>query len=206
MSLIQMEDNDSKTYTQSVQRKLENTVQYRNDNWKMSYGFINTTQKNVVLQQRSTYLLCTYKNRLQNACPADIKLLKRSVQEDLKLKYDELKSKDVDFEECEADLDIHPSELAIDPPKVKIWDEYRKLIELSRQKPESKLKQPLIHVTSLPKLYVNKSYSKLRSGLNNRVKRSILRSDTQRSILVANTNYVQFRNFKLKKMYKVRLD
>lgn len=126
MSLIQMEDNDSKTYTQSVQRKLENTVQYRNDNWKMSYGFINTTQKNVVLQQRSTYLLCvsififltdretkivkcpwflqTYKNRLQNACPADIKLLKRSVQEDLKLKYDELKSKDVDFEECEADL------------------------------------------------------------------------------------------------------
>lgn len=58
MSLIQMEDNDSKTYTQSVQRRLESMVQYRNDNWKMSYDFINTTQKNVVLQQKSTYLLC----------------------------------------------------------------------------------------------------------------------------------------------------
>nr|XP_033197361.1 uncharacterized protein LOC117160604 [Bombus vancouverensis nearcticus] len=202
MSLIQMEDNDSKTYTQSVQRRLESMVQYRNDNWKMSYGFINTTQKNVVLQQKSTYLLCTYKNRLQNACPADIKLLKRNVQEDLKSKYDELKSKDVDFEECETDLDIHASELAIDPPKVKIWNEYRKLLELSRQRPKSKLKQSLIHVTSLPKLYVNKSYSKLRSDLSTRVKRSILRSDTQKSILVANTNYVQFRNFKLRKMYK----
>lgn len=121
-----MEDNDSKTYTQSDQRRLESMIQYRNDNWKMSYGFINTTQKNVVLQQKSTYLLCvsififltdretkivkypwflqTYKNRLQNACPADIKLLKCNVQEDSKSKYDELKSKDVDFEECETDL------------------------------------------------------------------------------------------------------
>lgn len=53
-----MEDNDSKTYTQSVQRRLESMIQYRNDNWKMSYDFINTTQKNVVLQQKSTYLLC----------------------------------------------------------------------------------------------------------------------------------------------------
>ncbi|KAK9306857.1 hypothetical protein QLX08_002727 [Tetragonisca angustula] len=162
----------------------------------MLCGLDKSAQKSVVLQRKSTYLLCSYKDKLQNACPADIKALRRKIQEDLKPKYEEIKPKDADFKEYEGDLEIHPSELAIEPPKVKIWDEYRKLLELSKlePKPKASFKHPLMHVTSLPKIHhlVSRPY----------LKKSIMRSEVQKKILVANTNYVQFRNFELKKVYK----
>ncbi|KAK1121376.1 hypothetical protein K0M31_010670 [Melipona bicolor] len=195
-----MEHNDGNKYTQSLDRRLQSAVRYGNYNWKMSCGFDKFAQKNVVLQRKSTCLLCSYKDKLQNACPADIKALKRNIQEDLKPKYEEIKSKDADFKGYERDLEIQPSELTIEPLKVKIWDEYRKLLELSKleSKPKASSKQPLTHVTSLPKLRIDKHYFVSRPYL----KKSIMRSEVQKKILVANTNYVQFRNFELKKVYK----
>ena len=73
MSFTQMEHNDRNKYTQSLNRRFQSAVRYGNYNWKMLCGLDKSAQKSVVLQRKSTYLLCvsifsflTSKQRNQN--------------------------------------------------------------------------------------------------------------------------------------------
>ena len=68
-----MEHNGRNKYTQSLNRRLQSAVRYENYNWKMSCSLDKSAQKNVVLQRKSTFLLCvsifnflTGKQRNQN--------------------------------------------------------------------------------------------------------------------------------------------
>ncbi|CAK9804200.1 Deleted in lung and esophageal cancer protein 1 [Anthophora plagiata] len=141
---------------------------------------------------------------MQNACPADIKMLKycTDVVQDKSRSEDKVKPTNADYEEEEAHLGT-PSEL-IEVPQVRIWDEYKKLVEASRLRPRSTppLKPELSNVTSFPRIRINSGFFKAKPWIKSQVKRSIIRMDLQQRVLVVNTNYVQFHNFELKKVYK----
>lgn len=47
---------DKNKYAQFIQRRLQ-SMQSRNNNWKMSYTFVKTAQKNVVLRHKTNILL-----------------------------------------------------------------------------------------------------------------------------------------------------
>lgn len=57
-SFINMDNNnmDKNKYAQFIQRRLQ-SLQSRNHDWKMSYSFVKTAQKNIVLQHKSNILL-----------------------------------------------------------------------------------------------------------------------------------------------------
>lgn len=56
-SFINMANNmDKNKYAQFIQRRLQ-SMQSKNHNWKISYSFVKTAQKNVVLQHKSNILL-----------------------------------------------------------------------------------------------------------------------------------------------------
>ncbi|KOC63253.1 Deleted in lung and esophageal cancer protein 1 [Habropoda laboriosa] len=184
-------NNEGHENAKSVRRSSpQDATRQKNYNWKISNILVQSAQKNVILQRTSTYLVCNYKDKLRNACPADIKTLKycTDIVQDESKSEERIKPTDTDYEEQEAHLDTHPSEL-IELPKVRIWDEYKKLVESSRLRPRRRptLKPELSNVTSLPKI---------------RIDRSIIKIDPLQRILVVDTNYVQFRNFELKKVYK----
>ncbi|CAL7935611.1 unnamed protein product [Xylocopa violacea] len=214
ISFSNAEDNDKSKYAQAVQSNFQNMTRYRNYNWKM-YNFVKSAQENVILERKSTYVLCVYKDKLKNACPADIKMLKQSTWIKSTSKCD-LKPKDTDFEEYEADLDVHHSDLAMESQKLRTWDEYKKLLESSRLKPRAEAEpcfQPILtDIAFLPKIRIDEylpqkhlkstmGHVKLRRRTSTRLRKSIMRTEPQETILVANSNYVQFRNFKLKKVY-----
>ncbi|XP_043796362.1 uncharacterized protein LOC122716912, partial [Apis laboriosa] len=163
-NFINMDNNnmDKNKYAQFIQRRLQ-SLQSRNHDWKMSYSFVKTAQKNIVLQHKSNILLYSYKSKLKDACPVQIQALKQHIQKDLEPKYDEPKSIDIDFdeEEKEEDLDVHPSELTVELPKLKTWDMYKQLVEeSSRLRPKIKCipEQPVIDVSKLSKFYFKYQY------------------------------------------------
>ncbi|XP_076248658.1 uncharacterized protein LOC143188336 [Calliopsis andreniformis] len=203
----------------------------KHHNWKISYSVIQTGQQNLIFQQTSTFLHCKnfgiviesvgYKDKFHNTCPADVRLLKDYTHE-LKAE-DSTFINDIDKDDCkeyESKLDLSRSDSLLKPSKLKIWDEYKRLLQLRTTPKPAGPKQWLKHITSLPKICVDR-YS-LRTCLtywfllfylrlgeyksqprpHATAKRSIIRSDIQKQILVADCNYVQFRNFQLKKLYK----
>nr|XP_012138115.1 PREDICTED: uncharacterized protein LOC100879367 isoform X4 [Megachile rotundata] len=185
------------TENRNLQRTPENVF-----NWRMSYSVIKSRQENVVLQQKYSYLLYSRKKRLRNACPADIKMLKLETDFDQDL-HSKSKDSDSDLEEYEARFDEYASELGqLETQKLKTWDEYKKLVELTQVKPKIRKRSPLVHITSLPRLQI---YSEKFISLprrHGRAKRSIIKLQPKQTILIADTNYVQFRNFNLNRLYK----
>ncbi|XP_034181963.2 uncharacterized protein LOC117605123 isoform X3 [Osmia lignaria lignaria] len=173
-------------------------------NWKMSYTIVKSHQENVMLRNKYSYLLYIRRSKLQNPCPADIKMLKYITRldqddRDSKFKYEEL---DADFEEYEDQSDEYINELdQLEPPKLSTWEEYKKLVDLAQLNPKIFKRSPLVHLTSLSKIYINTEHSKS-PHWNARAKRSIIKLGMQKNIIIADSTYVQFRNFKLNKLYK----
>ncbi|XP_078043677.1 uncharacterized protein LOC144473581 [Augochlora pura] len=161
--------------TENVKTESQNPKLY---NWRMSYT--------------------TYRRQLQNACPGDIKLLK-DYAGSIKA---ETKRIDDDGEEYETQLDR--SDSMLESPKLKVWEEYKKLLLFkTTYKPQKDLQSLLTEITCYPRVLVKKPPVKsqpYRGGASS--KRSIMRLENQKAILVADSNYVQFRNFKLNKLYK----
>ncbi|KZC04785.1 Deleted in lung and esophageal cancer protein 1 [Dufourea novaeangliae] len=178
--------NDENIDARNVEKRWQNTPRPKSYNWKMSYNVIKSGQQTIMLQQKSSFVICTYRNKLQNACPGDIKLLKECTGSAKEAKQ-ELRIEDDDYEEHETKLD--PSGSVLEPPKSKVWDEYKKLLQLERSTPKRQIDFTSLFtdITCLKRFCLDKS---------------IIRIDVQKTILVADTNYVQFRNFKLNKLYK----
>ncbi|XP_076759937.1 uncharacterized protein LOC143428736 [Xylocopa sonorina] len=216
-SLNYTEENDKSRYAQSVQSSFQNMTHYRDYNWKMC-NFVKSAQENVILERKSAYILCANRDKLENACPADIKMLRQDTRIESTSKCD-LEPRDADIEEYEVDLDVHHNDLTMEPQKLRTWDKYKKLLESSRLKPRAEpcFQPVLTDIKFLPKIRIDKYLSnkyprsiigdvKLRRHTSTqRLRKSIMKTEPQEKILVADSNYVQFRNFKLKKMYKKKV-
>ncbi|XP_053994837.1 uncharacterized protein LOC128885092 [Hylaeus volcanicus] len=101
-------------------------------------------------------------------------------------------------------LDACRRDSAIETPKLKTWDEYRKLVQLARSCPRTITDRTpeLTHITSLQKIRIDRGGYRSKPRLSAQAKRSIIKVDVQKTILIADSNCVQFRNFKLNKLYK----
>ncbi|XP_026673153.1 uncharacterized protein LOC113464865 [Ceratina calcarata] len=147
-------NSDKIECTQIVQKRVRSMMQFKNYDWKMSYNLINTDQDNIILRRKATHILFSYKEQLPNICPANLKILKDTIPQD-KRPDDDLQSKDVDFEEHEAHLDERASDLST-MPKISTWNEYKKLLELSKSRPDKPCTKPYItDATFLPKIRID---------------------------------------------------
>ncbi|XP_054013600.1 uncharacterized protein LOC128895210 [Hylaeus anthracinus] len=101
-------------------------------------------------------------------------------------------------------LDACRRDSAIETPKLKTWDEYRKLVQLARSCPRTITDRTpeLTHITSLQKIRIDRGGYRSKPRLSAQAKRSIIKVEVQKTILIADSNCVQFRNFKLNKLYK----
>ncbi|XP_076225112.1 uncharacterized protein LOC143174695 [Nomia melanderi] len=135
------------------ERRFQNPSQSGSCNWKMSYNVIDAGQRNIMFQRESSFVFYTYRGQLQNACPGDIKLLKEHTSR-VKEEITRMKINDAG-EEYETQLDRTDSML--EPPKLRVWDEYKKLLESAQPtKRELDFQSLLTEITCLQKVPVDR--------------------------------------------------